>query len=473
MRSKLETEHFPRVEGNAPVVPNPPPGLNACFVARTLVHTDKGLVAIDKLKFGDMVLSQPELQGEKAYRRVLKTVAHENQEVWVLEYVVGYEEFSRGLVCTGNHPFWIVNQGWTRADQLNPGDDLEMLNGELAYVLKIRQVFETDIPDVGWACDDGGSRGPTVDLRNQSVEVSKAYDGYTTNEYVLGNNFNEFIKSTVYNIEVEGFHSYYVGEIGVWVHDTNCAETIENEVHSYKQENLQPEVTILMGISDSDGKVADALRKGAPKFSTEPLAGDRTMTRPEVDDTGPHIQDFPDEHTDPACFINGTYVHTIYGWSEIQDIEVGTPVLSRCDKTGEQAYRPVVKVFEHRDKEVLNIQWANESGNVEEVCATPEHPFWVNGIGWLEASQLQAGHELEICNPKGSKNTEQTLSGERWQAKVVSVTKDTKNRWPVYNLEVEEFHTYFVGYLGVLVHSIKGSPRYLTHMKNSIHKHVP
>ena len=27
---------------------------------------------------------------------------------------------------------------------------------------------------------------------------------------------------TVYNIEVEGFHTYHVGELGVWVHNANC-----------------------------------------------------------------------------------------------------------------------------------------------------------------------------------------------------------------------------------------------------------
>ncbi|MGZ5029302.1 MAG: polymorphic toxin-type HINT domain-containing protein [Methylobacter sp.] len=29
-------------------------------------------------------------------------------------------------------------------------------------------------------------------------------------------------KCPVYNFEVEDFHTYYVGELGVWVHNTNC-----------------------------------------------------------------------------------------------------------------------------------------------------------------------------------------------------------------------------------------------------------
>ena len=30
-------------------------------------------------------------------------------------------------------------------------------------------------------------------------------------------------KATVYNIEVEDFHTCYVGEVGVWVHNKNIA----------------------------------------------------------------------------------------------------------------------------------------------------------------------------------------------------------------------------------------------------------
>ena len=31
----------------------------------------------------------------------------------------------------------------------------------------------------------------------------------------------------VYNFEVEGFHTYHIGELGVWVHNTNCDELFD------------------------------------------------------------------------------------------------------------------------------------------------------------------------------------------------------------------------------------------------------
>lgn len=45
------------------------------FVAGTLIHTDKGLVPIEQLEIGDMVLSRDEHNpdGELAYKKVLNT----------------------------------------------------------------------------------------------------------------------------------------------------------------------------------------------------------------------------------------------------------------------------------------------------------------------------------------------------------------------------------------------------------------
>lgn len=35
-----------------------------------------------------------------------------------------------------------------------------------------------------------------------------------------------YLKARVYNFEVEDFHTYYVGEMGVWVHNANCPEML-------------------------------------------------------------------------------------------------------------------------------------------------------------------------------------------------------------------------------------------------------
>jgi hypothetical protein len=162
----------------------------------------------------------------------------------------------------------------------------------------------------------------------------------------------------------------------------------------------------------------------------------------------------------PACFDGCTLVHTIDGLIEIAQIGVSVPVLSRNETTGEQAYRNVVKTFEHGDRLMYRVDYVTENGDTDALSATPEHPFWVKGAGWTEVGNLKSGDVLEICDPSGEddrsrapRNREEVaLGGGRWSATVVSVTPE-EDELPVYNLEVDELHTYFVGTFGVWVHN--------------------
>ena len=61
---------------------------NSGFVVGTLVHTDKGLVPIQDIKVGDRVLSKPESgDGELVFKPVIRTMTHEDKELWQLTYV--------------------------------------------------------------------------------------------------------------------------------------------------------------------------------------------------------------------------------------------------------------------------------------------------------------------------------------------------------------------------------------------------
>ncbi|MDP1546043.1 MAG: polymorphic toxin-type HINT domain-containing protein, partial [Anaerolineales bacterium] len=206
----------------------PPTALGACFVAGTLVHTKEGLVPIEKIKVGNWVLSQPEMKGDHAYKRVVNTFVHEDKEVWLVEYVVSGEMTARSLVVTGNHPFWVENLGWTSAQTLAQGCNLELQSDpeaktETCYVFRVRKVLSTEIPDVGWTYDSDmhGEVGPTIDLRDGTVKVSKTFEGDTYNSFAK--ELGQHLKRQVFNIEVEDFHTYYVDGPGVWVHNANCA----------------------------------------------------------------------------------------------------------------------------------------------------------------------------------------------------------------------------------------------------------
>ena len=78
--------------------------------------------------------------------------------------------------------------------------------------------------------------------------------------------------------------------------------------------------------------------------------------------------------------------------------------------------------------------------NGEEIVTTVDHPFYVNSRGFVKAGELAIGDELLDPN----KNI---LLVENFDVEL------TEEPVKVYNFEVEDFHTYHVGRLGVLVHN--------------------
>ncbi|HEX8612480.1 MAG TPA: polymorphic toxin-type HINT domain-containing protein [Telluria sp.] len=152
-----------------------PTTVGGCFVAGTLVWTDGGRLPIEQVRIGDMVWSQPELTGDRSYRRVLDTFIYTEKSV----YRVSYEDAAGvpdSVIATPNHPFFVLGIGWIAAENLSAGTILELHDGTNATV--------TDIVDTG--------------------EIA-----------------------TVYNFEVDGFHTYYVGDLGTWVHNVNCKTAAE------------------------------------------------------------------------------------------------------------------------------------------------------------------------------------------------------------------------------------------------------
>ena len=79
-----------------------------------------------------------------------------------------------------------------------------------------------------------------------------------------------------------------------------------------------------------------------------------------------------------------------------------------------------------------------ELGN-DDVDATTSHPFYVVGRGWVAAGDLAVGDAI------------QALSGDAGVVTGLRLEK-LESPIPVYNLDVEDFHSYFVAG-GVLVHN--------------------
>ena len=79
--------------------------------------------------------------------------------------------------------------------------------------------------------------------------------------------------------------------------------------------------------------------------------------------------------------------------------------------------------------------------NKEEIVATPLHPFYVIEKGWIGAVDLRAGDILVLQN--GEYVIVELVQHEILEAPIA-----------VYNFEVEDFHTYYVGESSVLVHNM-------------------
>jgi len=254
------------------------PNSHACFVAGTLVHTDKGLVPIDQIKVGDMVLSRDENNpdGENAYKRVLSTFKSAEKQRIIYQsfnarHGTGY------LFCTEDHPFWADRliehkidengvetlvrelEGWTPALGLEGTEchSLRTFDNDVAYV----STFEDNIKALGIAYPDPDckivllcnssdtaglidfSAGRPVIIDNDTLGLllptEECSDNFMTEKSRAMSerfHFNEMgyyqhYHDYVYNIEVEDYHTYFVGHTGIWVH--NCApSTTERAVNA-------------------------------------------------------------------------------------------------------------------------------------------------------------------------------------------------------------------------------------------------
>jgi Pretoxin HINT domain len=160
-----------------------------CFVAGTPVHTARGVRPIEEIQTGDLVYARPDRNPSAMPRlmRVVRTVVTEPTRLYHVTYQAA-DHREETLSGTGEHPFFVVGRGrFVLAKELVVGDEFLLIDGSAAWVTKV------------------------------AVEDAAAGSHFTT-----------------YNFEVEGDHTYHVGELGVWVHNDSNAlcKKIANELIS-------------------------------------------------------------------------------------------------------------------------------------------------------------------------------------------------------------------------------------------------
>lgn len=136
------------------------------------------------------------------------------------------------------------------------------------------------------------------------------------------------------------------------------------------------------------------------------------------------------------CLVAGTPVWTDAGLQAIETIVVGDRVLAQDIETGELAYKPVLRATVRPPKELWTVRVGQDS-----FVLTGGHRFWCSGQGWVKARDLEPQSLLH------------TVTGNTpvWSAKKGEAAQ-------TYNLEVADFHTYFVGTMGILSQDVS-TPR--------------
>jgi RHS repeat-associated protein len=154
-------------------------GVCECFEGGTPVLTEDGPRAIEEIEVGTLVWARDQETGEPGWYPVVRRFERTAELVLAVE--LRTDETSEALSVTPGHPFFVREMGWTIAAELLPDDEVLTELG-------------------GWA------RVSSVVPAGEDVEV--------------------------FNLEVEGAHTYVAGDLGVWVHNQCSARLGRNLVRA-------------------------------------------------------------------------------------------------------------------------------------------------------------------------------------------------------------------------------------------------
>ncbi len=142
-----------------------------CFVAGTQVFTEQGLRNIENIQKGDLVWAENPETGEKALKPVVGLIRLHDRVIWNLT-LANSNGKAELFGTTDDHPWWSLDRlDWVQTIDLKPGERISTYDGDVMTV------------------------------------VSKVNTGQV---------------QPTFNFEVADFHTYFVGEDMVLVHNMNC-----------------------------------------------------------------------------------------------------------------------------------------------------------------------------------------------------------------------------------------------------------
>jgi len=185
--------------------------IGACAVG-TLVQTSTGLVRIENIKTGDLVLSQPDPGGERTYRRVLETAVQEDRSIRCISFS-RYDKRDEAwlLYVTDWQAFHTEEDGWVNArDLIVYEHHFKLADGARALMVGKERVLRTDELGVGWVGDSDSDDSPGCEVDFLTGEVLRQQVSSGWGPAVD-------LKVRVFTFGLENCSTYYATSQGVWI----------------------------------------------------------------------------------------------------------------------------------------------------------------------------------------------------------------------------------------------------------------
>jgi RHS repeat-associated protein len=196
-----------------------------CFIAGTLILTERGLVQIQDIRVGDKVWAYNDTTGTYDLKRVKQLFSYTRDTVYAV--MIGNEVIN----TTSDHPFFVFGK-WVRVFDLKVGDSLQTYTGQKLAINSIQLI-------------PGGK--------------------------------------TVYNFEVEDFHTYFVSDQKVLVHNAgpcNAATRTENGLKTGKAISEKKAIEMIrQGKDVIVGSRKQAIKLAKKAFKGKPMKHDGHLLR--------------------------------------------------------------------------------------------------------------------------------------------------------------------------------------------------
>ena len=146
------------------------------------------------------------------------------------------------------------------------------------------------------------------------------------------------------------------------------------------------------------------------------------------------------------CLVAGSLIEMADGTTKpIETLQPNDLVVSRDPETGKTEPERVTQTISRKSAVLVTLIFTDpKTGSVtDKMVCTPEHPIYVQGQGWVPAGMLTKDDLVA------------TRNGDLLKVTSILWQRDEKHGFTVYNLTIEDDHTYFTGVAdgGIWVHN--------------------